>query len=159
MQNLKYTLTLLQTCEALNKSKKTISRYVKQGKLNPRSKKSKRGTTEYRFNEPEVLALKEKLFGTPPPEQTEETRQRGQREVISILRETQNMLKDQLKKKDEQIDKLNKTTDSLIERNRETNLLIGNLQHQISMLKLPEPTEDGEAVRKKESFFKRFFKQ
>ncbi len=40
MQNNKHTLTLFEACEILNRSKKTLSRYVRQGRLHPIQVKS-----------------------------------------------------------------------------------------------------------------------
>ena len=45
-----FNITLFEACEILNRSKKTISRYVRQGKLTPKQVKSQRGTLEYRFS-------------------------------------------------------------------------------------------------------------
>lgn len=177
-ENKTYTLTFYEVCELLSKSRKTVSRYIRQGRLHPETIKSKAGTKEFRFNLEEVGALKEnktedineEKVETPKPEvkedRTGQDKTGSSDEVIAILRETQAMLKDQLHKKDEQIDRLNKTTDSLIERNRETNLLIGNLQHQISLLKLPEAKKPkGEVVevkdkpKQKVGFFKKLFRK
>jgi len=69
-------------------------------------------------------------------EQRQEQRQDG--EIITLLKETTGLLKEQLVKKDEQIKDLGGKIDQLIERNRETNLLIGQLQSKVLMLEKPK---------------------
>ena len=54
----KYTLTFFEVTEKLGLSRKTISRYVRKGTLNPIKIQSKYRTPEYRFNEEEVLRLR-----------------------------------------------------------------------------------------------------
>jgi hypothetical protein len=68
----RYTLTLFETCEKLGKSPRTVSRYIRKGKLNPISIKSRNGTLEYRFDPAEVDALKEedRLFGPDRQDKT-----------------------------------------------------------------------------------------
>lgn len=85
MEEDKYTLTFFEVCEKLNKSKKTISRYVRKGFLHPIEIKSQQGTLEYRFGEIEVERFKLGLVDDSPPaltaelldspEQTGQTRQ------------------------------------------------------------------------------------
>ena len=83
--------------------------------------------------------------------QTEETRhgrqdQTGQDgEVITLLKETTGLLKEQLVKKDEQIKDLGGKIDQLIERDRETNILIGQLQSKVLMLEKPKEPINGDA--------------
>ena len=45
-----YNLTLFEACEYLNRSKKSLSRYIWQGLLHPEQIKSQQGTLEYRFS-------------------------------------------------------------------------------------------------------------
>jgi transcriptional regulator with XRE-family HTH domain len=104
----KDNIGLAEVCEILNKSKRTVSRYIRQGLLNPERIKSRRGTLEYRFNRTDLAKFKK-------PERTEQTRPDD--EIITLL-------KDQLKVKDEQINQL-------IERSRETNILLNRLQNQL----------------------------
>jgi len=107
----KTDLTLKEVCQALGKSKRTVSRYIKNGWLNPEKIESQRGTLEYRFNQANLLKFKK-------PERTERTEQtRPENDIIAIL-------KDQLKQKDKQINQL-------IERSRETNILLKGLQNQL----------------------------
>ena len=43
-ENEKHTLTLFEACERLNKSRKTVSRYVRRGLLHPIKVRSQQGT-------------------------------------------------------------------------------------------------------------------
>jgi len=82
------------------------------------------------------------------PEQTrpDRTRETGQdSEVITLLKETTGLLKEQLVKKDEQIKDLGGKIDQLIERDRETNILIGQLQSKVLMLEKPREPINGDA--------------
>ena len=111
MSNQGETLTFSEACKILKKSKRTVSRYIKNGWLNPEKIESQRGTLEYRFNQANLLKFKK-------PERTERTEQtRPENDIIAIL-------KDQLKQKDKQINQL-------IERSRETNILLKGLQNQL----------------------------
>lgn len=82
------------------------------------------------------------------PEETrpDRTRETGQdSEVITLLKETTGLLKEQLVKKDEQIKDLGGKIDQLIERDRETNILIGQLQSKVLMLEKPREPINGDA--------------
>ena len=76
-------------------------------------------------------------------ERQDRTRQDG--EVITLLKETTGLLKEQLVKKDEQIKDLGGKIDQLIERDRETNILIGQLQSKVLMLEKPKEPINGDA--------------
>jgi len=90
--------------------------------------------------------------GHPAPEQT------GQDgEVITLLKETTGLLRDQLKVKDEQIKDLGGKIDQLIERDRETNILLKGLQEKVLMLEQPKPEQTGQDKENKEGFLKRLF--
>jgi hypothetical protein len=184
-----FNITLFEACELLNRSKKSISRYIRRGLLHPEKVKSQQGTLEYRFNKADIEAFKAqealnaeetRQDGTDETEQTghkepikkaeflenkdfkgqtDETRQdtpeqtghgrqdkTGQdSEVITLLKETTGLLKEQLTKKDEQIKDLGGKIDQLIERDRETNILIGQLQSKVLMLEKPREPINGDA--------------
>ena len=184
-----FNITLFEACELLNRSKKSISRYIRRGLLHPEKVKSQQGTLEYRFNKADIEAFKAqealnaeetRQDGTDETEQTghkepikkaeflenkdfkwqtEETRQdtpeqtgHGRQdktghesEVITLLKETTGLLKEQLVKKDEQIKDLGGKIDQLIERDRETNILIGQLQSKVLMLEKPREPINGDA--------------
>jgi len=184
-----FNITLFEACELLNRSKKSISRYIRRGLLHPEKVKSQQGTLEYRFSKADIEAFKaqealnaeqtrqdrteetdqtghnepikkaEFLENKDFKGQTEETRQdtpeqtrqdrteeTGQdSEVITLLKETTGLLKEQLVKKDEQIKDLGGKIDQLIERDRETNILIGQLQSKVLMLEKPREPINGDA--------------
>ena len=181
-----YNITLFETCELLNRSKKSISRYIRRGLLHPQEVKSGQGTLEYRFSKDDIEAFKileaqpdetrpdrthktretghfgdqtgqqnsDNRAETTRGDRTEETDQTGHKpeqtghdsEVISLLKETTGLLKEQLIKKDEQIKDLGGKIDQLIERDRETNYILKNLQDKVFMLEgskvKPEGTEE-----------------
>ena len=200
-----FNITLFEACEILNRSKKTISRYIRQGKLHPKQVKSQRGTLEYRFSKADLEAFRQdetrqETQDTPDktgqsgqtepepkktefksdkektrqdtPDKTERTEETGQKndtakksekkeetrqdktgqdgDIINLLQNTVSLLKDQLTVKDRQIDSLGGKIDQLIERDRETNILIKGLQDKVLMLEKPrepdqkEYSQDGE---------------
>lgn len=179
-----FNITYFEACEFLNRSKKSISRYIRRGLLHPEQIKSQQGTLEYRFSKADLEAFKaqqalntdetrqggteqtghieetrharqdtikaENILnkevldetGQDKPEQTRPDTQRetGQdNEIISLLKETTGLLKDQLKVKDEQIKGLGGKIDQLIERDRETNIILKGLQDKVLMLEQPKP--------------------
>jgi len=149
-----FNITLFEACEFLTKSKKSVGRYVRLGKLHPEEIKSKQGTLEYRFSkidleqcrelilserrqdrqtrhEPEIAEEDEVVTHvtlqteeTGQTRKTEQTDKTSQNEIIDLLKETTGILREQLKVKDEQIKNFQ-------ERDRETNVLLQNLQETI----------------------------
>ena len=184
-----FNITLFEACELLNRSKKSISRYIRRGLLHPERVKSQQGTLEYRFSKADIEAFKaqealnaeetrqdgtdetdqtghkepikkaeflenkdfkgqteETIQDTPDQTRPDKTRETGQdNEVMTLLKETAGLLKDQLKVKDEQIKDLGGKIDQLIERDRETNILIGQLQSKVLMLEKPREPINGDA--------------
>jgi len=100
--------------------------------------------TEFSETQENKEVLEETRQDTPEQTRPDRTRETGQdNEVITLLKETTGLLKDQLQKKDEQIKDLGGKIDQLIERDRETNILIGQLQSKVLMLGQPkEPIKD-----------------
>jgi hypothetical protein len=163
-----FNITLFEACELLNKSKKSISRYIRRGLLHPDKVKSQQGTLEYRFSKADIEAFKAREVEARPDrtDQTGQTRQTGQKEtiskvdlvknkevkrqtgetgqgrqdseVITLLKETTGLLKGQLQKKDEQIKDLGGKIDELIMRDKETHFLMGQLQSKVLMLEAPK---------------------
>lgn len=127
-----YNITFIEACEILKRSNRTVSRYIRKGLLTPERIKSQRGTLEYRFNQADLEGLKPGIGKT----RQDKTRQviRQDSEVITLLKETTNILRDQLAVKDKQIKSLGKKIDGLIERGRETNILIKGLTNKVLML-------------------------
>jgi excisionase family DNA binding protein len=79
-----YNITLFEACEILNRSKKTIGRYIRQGRLNPQKVKSQQGTLEYRFSKADLEAFKEKQARQETQDKPDETGQDGQTEQEQI---------------------------------------------------------------------------
>jgi len=113
---------------------------------------------ELKMNEP-VQEIKEKKesFDTRKKEQTEipETVEilKAKNEIINILKGELYKKDGQMKTKDWQIGSLGKKIDNLIERDRETNILLKGLQDRVFMLESPKKPQEAEteAVMKKES--------
>ena len=153
-----YNITFIEACQVLKKSRKTITRYIQKGILKPERIKSQRGTLEYRFSQVDLESLK--IPGTDKIRQDTRQAIRQDNEVINILR-------DQLNIKDKQIRSLGRKIDQLIERSRESNILINGLTNRVLMLEdkkredRPDKTEQdirqdrGQKIR---GFFKRLFK-
>lgn len=182
-----YNLTLFEACELLNRSKKSISRYIRRGLLHPQQIKSQQGTLEYRFSKADLEAFKlqetqdktrQETGDTPDetsqsgqteatpskeaeikaitdetrPDKAEQTSQDKPQEtghdseIINLLKETTGLLKEQLVKKDEQIKDLGGKIDELIQRDRETNILIGQLQSKVLMLEQPKEAINADIV-------------
>ena len=182
-----YNLTLFEACELLNRSKKSISRYIRRGLLHPQQIKSQQGTLEYRFSKADLEAFKlqetqdktrQETGDTPDetsqsgqtettpikeaeikeiieetrPDKAEQTSQDKPQEtghdseIINLLKETTGLLKEQLVKKDEQIKDLGGKIDELIQRDRETNILIGQLQSKVLMLEQPKDAINADIV-------------
>jgi predicted DNA-binding transcriptional regulator AlpA len=171
-------LTLEQVSQRLNKSKKTISKYIKQGKLTPERVRSKQGTLKYKFLESDIEAFSVGVdLGEMNPEQNQEPQkgnyQNRKEEPIeendfNQIRELTEVLKEQLNRKDEQIKSLSDKIDTLIERDRETNILLGQLQSKVLMIENPkERTEEEESqeentekkTEKKRGFWDFLFKE
>jgi len=100
------------------------------------------------IKEVEIKEIKEQTR----PDETDQPRQDKAREtgqdgeIITLLKETTGLLKHQLAKKDEQIKDLGGKIDQLIERDRETNILIGQLQSKVLMLEQPKEPINGDII-------------
>ena len=120
-------LTLKEVCQELGISKRTITRYIKKGILNPEKEKSENGILEYRFKKSEI-----EKFNNPDITTSQTTRQNiksesNNNDTLSLLKDNMKLLEKQLKAKDRQINKM-------LERQRETNILIGQLQNKVLLL-------------------------
>jgi hypothetical protein len=86
-----------------------------------------------------------------------EIQNRGNEEIISLLKETTGMLRDQLKVKDDQIKNLDDKIGQMIERSREMNILLKGLQDKMMLLEKPKKESvdagcaDADRVEKKSS--------
>lgn len=139
-----YTINFIEACNLLKKSKRTVSRYIKKGLITPEKIRSQRGSLEYRFSQADLERLK--IPGTDKIRQDirGDTRQaiRQDSEVINILR-------DQLTIKDKQIKSLSGKIDQLIERSRETNILLKGLTEKVLMLE--GRTDKAETIKEVEN--------
>ena len=120
-------LTLKEVCQELGKSKRTITRYIKKGILNPEKVKSENGIIEYRFKKSEI-----EKYNNPDTTTSQTTRQNiksesNNNDTLLLLKDNMKLLEKQLKAKDQQINKM-------LERQRETNILIGQLQNKVLLL-------------------------
>ena len=83
-----YNLTLFEACELLNRSKKSISRYIRRGLLHPQQIKSQQGTLEYRFSKADLEAFKLQETQDKTRQETGDTPDKtGQDEPIKPLKE------------------------------------------------------------------------
>ena len=146
MINKRGNITFPEACKILKRSKRTLTRYIKNGWLDPERIESERGTLEYRFNRTDLLKFKKPEKTGQRTEQT-----RPENDIVALLKE-------QVKVKDKQINQL-------IERSRELNILLKGLQDQLLLT-------EGKAVKEKDrgvkedkkgqginGFFKRLFKR
>ena len=141
-----FNLTLFEVCEALNKSRRTIGRYIRQERLHPQIVKSKNGTLEYRFSFEDLDIFKSQQRETGH-ETRQETRQRETRQdtpditgdkqenIINLLKETATLLKDQLKVKDEQIGQLLKAQER-------SDFILAKLQERVFLLEEAKETKN-----------------
>ena len=118
----------------LNKSKRTISRYIKAGKLNPEKIKGEKGIPEYSFNRSEVEGLKNSEVAGQGTGQNKKTEQKDD-DILSVIK----VFEKQLKAKDQQIKQL-------LERQRETNYLLKGLQDKVLLLE--DKTKDKKQMTK-----------
>jgi excisionase family DNA binding protein len=149
-------ITFIEACKLLKKSKRTVSRYIKKGWLNPEKIKTQNGI-EYRFSRSEVEDLKK------PDTSGQMTRQNKfddkNNDTLSLLNDTMKILQKQLKAKDTQIKQL-------LERQREANILMGQLQNKVLMLEdkskgkkdRTEDTLEQDKWQGINGFFRRLFK-
>ena len=146
MINNRGSITFSEACKLLKRSKRTVSRYIKNGWLKPEKIESQRGTLEYRFSRSDLLKFKKPGKTEDRTEQT-----RPENDIVALLKE-------QLKIKDKQINEL-------IERSRETNILLKGLQNQLLLTEgKKEVRKDREAKADKKGqgingFFKRLFRR
>jgi len=117
-------ITFSEACTILKKSKRTVSRYIKAGKLNPKKIKSRKGI-EYRFDLTELESLRK------PDTTGQMTRQINfddkNNDTLILLKDTIRLLQKQLKAKDKQIANFQ-------DRQREANYLLKGLQDKILLL-------------------------
>jgi len=123
----KSDLNLKEVCQEIGKSKRTITRYIKKGVLNPERVKTENGILEYRFDPLEIEKIKNnnQAIGQTTRQKTKNDIKKD--DSLSLLTDTVKLLQKQLKSKDQQIKKL-------LDRQRETNYLMGQLHSRILLL-------------------------
>ncbi len=153
-------VSFTEASKILGKSERTLSRYIKKKLIIPEKIKSQKGI-KYSFNLAELESLKK------PDTTGQMTRQNikvdKNNDTLSLLKDTMKLLQKQLKAKDTQIKQL-------LERQREANILMGQLQNKVLLL---EDKSKGKRPDKKDrtddttsqvkwqginGFFKRLFK-
>jgi len=152
-----YKIDFAEASKILGKSKRTLSRYIKAGKLNPEIKKSQKGI-KYYFNLTELENLKK------PDTTGQATRQNikidKNNDTLSDLKNIIKFLQEQLKEKDRQIKKEQEGQRKLtIMLNRERNHTL--LLEDRSKDKRPDKndrTEGTTSQSKWQGWFKRLFK-
>jgi hypothetical protein len=146
---IKSDITFSEACRILGKSERTLSRYIKKGLIIPEKIKSQKGSIEYRFNKADLEAFKIPGTDKKRPDIIDDTRQgTGQnRDVIILLKETTEVLKEQLKIKDEQLKSMSKKIDQLIERSRESNILIKGMANKLLLLENTNKDENREVKK------------
>jgi len=119
-----HKITFTEACKILGKSERTLSRYIKKKLIIPEKIKSQKGI-KYFFNLAELESFKK------PDTTGQMTRQNKfedkNNDTLSLLNDTMKLLQKQLKAKDTQIKQL-------LERQRETNILMGQLQNRVLLL-------------------------
>ena len=118
-------ITLNEVCNILGKSKRTITRFVKKGLLRPEKVRGQKGI-EYRFNRTEVESLKNTDTTGQETGQNQKVEIKNN-DTLSLLKDNMKLLEKQLKAKDRQIKQL-------LDRQRETNVLMGQLQNRVLLL-------------------------
>ena len=126
-------LSLEEVCRILGKSKRTIGRYIKDGKLKP-----KKVGTQYQFKESEVNKLISDNIGQSEP----------QSDIVAYLFKQLDEKDNQLERKDEQIEEMN-------QRQRELNLMLNNEQNK-NLLLLEDKSKNKGVIR---DWFDRLFKR
>lgn len=119
------TVSFTEASKILGKSKRTLSRYIKKKLIIPEKIKSQKGI-KYCFNLAELESFKK------PDTTGQMTRQniivdKNKDDTLSFLKDTMKLLQKQLKAKDTQIKQL-------LERQREANILMGQLQNKVLLL-------------------------
>jgi predicted DNA-binding transcriptional regulator AlpA len=148
-------INLNEVCKILGKSKRTITRYIKAGKLNPKQVKNEKGILEYSFDRSEIEKLKNPEASGQTTGQNQKTEKKDD-DILSVIK----VFEKQLKAKDQQIKQL-------LERQRETNYLLKGLQDKVLLLEdktkdkkhRTEDTTKDTTPDKIKGFFDRLFKR
>lgn len=138
-----FNITFFEACELLNRSRKSVSRYIRRGLLHPKEIKSANGTLEYRFSRDDLLHFKDhpgqEETGQEEPEFIEPPKLEVRQDKTPQPETGQDgtivpFLMEQIKVKDKQIETQAGQISGLIERDRESNSLINDLQRRVIAL-------------------------
>lgn len=99
---IKSNITFIEACNLLKKSKRTITRYIKKGLLNPEKVKTEKGVLEYRFNRSELENLKKPDTIGQTTGQNIKIEKKDD-DALSLIKDNMKLLQKQLKAKDTQI--------------------------------------------------------
>lgn len=121
-------LTTPEVCAYLNKSDKTIQRYVRKGVLHPELIKSDHGAAAYRFSKKEVEDFKQTMSKTSPRHVSDVRPPSDMSGMSETLTRTIELLTKQLEIKDKQLEKKDSQIQSLSDRLRESNVLLRSEQ-------------------------------
>jgi DNA-binding transcriptional MerR regulator len=136
----KTDLTFNEVCKILNRSRRTVSRYINEGLIKPKIIGSQKGTSKYLFDPKEV----ENINISGKVDRKGKTGHKTRQDMAYHDTEVITLLKDQLKIKDKQITNLQGKIDKLIERQRETNYLIKGLSDKILMIESKTKSQERE---------------
>lgn len=180
IQDQQYTFTFKDVCQELDKSRKTISKYIKADLLHPKKAKSKRNTLSYMFNKVDLQAFRDKEKRGEVDEKMGMVGKVGTKVGNKVGNDTKTTInkrgegekgkggyggnlggKDDrerdnfgqlLDAKDETIELLKKqvadlaeTKNNLLERGREHNILISQLQNQLALAD-PQKKQEQEGI-------------
>jgi hypothetical protein len=119
------TVSFTEASKILEKSERTLSRYIKKKLIIPEKIKSQKGI-KYYFNLAELESFKNlDTIGQMTRQNIKVDKNKD--DTLSFLKNTMKLLQKQLKAKDTQII-------NLLERQRETNILMGQLQNKVLLL-------------------------
>jgi len=85
-------ITLNEICQELRKSRRTITRYIKKGLLNPEKVKSEKGILEYRFKKPEIENFKNSDKTTRQTTRQNQKVEIKNNDTLSLFKDTMKLL-------------------------------------------------------------------
>ncbi|HPL56526.1 MAG TPA: helix-turn-helix domain-containing protein [bacterium] len=128
-----FNITLYEACEYLSRSKKTLGRYIRQGKLHPQRIKSQQGTLEYRFRRDDLEAFKQdEARQLDPTVETETPETKQDEPIITQDKPDETGFKKDIAKDKEKKDETSKDTKDGQGQGKD---IIDLLQSTVSLLK------------------------
>jgi len=129
-----YNLTLFEACEYLNRSKKSVGRYIRQGKLHPQKIKSQQGTLEYRFSKADLEAFKAQETQDKTSHETQDTPDETNQSEQQETTETKTA-KTKEEKEETRPDEPDKTSQDKAEKTGQDSEVINLLKETTGLLK------------------------